>query len=110
MPKLNYWRIMYDDTYGREQLTMLASGEDHKDLERLKEELLKDIHPGSPRTYFELWMSDQHGDMVHEDGKDMFRKHHLVRQYLADVVPSDIDGGHTVHVCLLYTSPSPRDS
>ena len=65
--EIPYWRVMYDDSYSSQQITMLATDDLEADLAKLT--------AAYPAAGLELWVSDSHGDERHEDGKDMYRIH-----------------------------------
>ena len=71
--QLTYWRAMYDESYSGQQITMLATDDRQADVDKLT--------AAYPTATIELWESDSLGDAKHEDGKDMYRIHHLVGSF-----------------------------
>ena len=82
MADLQYWRIVDPEIGESQHVTMLATGDDHDDIDNLQYHLNQDLANGGyylpALTVFEKWESSTDLGGPSDDGKDRFRKHRLM--------------------------------
>ena len=97
--KLRYWRAMYywegmfGASYSDQQITMLATDDQEADIHKLV--------AAYPTAVLELWESDTLGDEKHDDGRDQYRIHHLLRSsqcgdHVKCLLPRDASGDYAL--------------